>query len=76
MIEEGKIELPDLPASEIYGAITKAFYDLGPDQFDRKEVALPLVAQYVADECRNHNCRPVKNLAMYYDLRIQELKKS
>ncbi len=75
LIEEGKIELPDLPASEIYGAITKAFYDLGPDQFDRKEVALPLVAQYVADECRKHNCRPVKNLATYYDLRVRELKR-
>lgn len=70
---EGKVVLPDLPESEIYGAIEKARTDLG-DEFGIIKKAMPLIAQYVAEECKKHHCGNVRNLSKYYKQRLEDLR--
>jgi len=71
--DSGKIELPPLPLSEIMGAIEKVRVDLGDEQFRNVRVAMPLVAQYVNEESKKHNCAPVKNAFMYYKERLENV---
>jgi len=70
--EEGIIRLPTLPDSEIFGAIEKVRTDIG-EKFTEIRVAMPLVAKYVAEECKKHNCTAPKNLHHYYQSRLQDL---
>ena len=71
--DNGKIVLPVLPDSEIYGAVDKAYVDLGED-FKEIRKAMPLIAQYVNKECRNHNCSAPRNLLQYYKQRLQDIE--
>lgn len=71
--EPYKVVLPDLPSSEIYGAIEKARADLG-DEFRMIQKAMPLIAKYVGEECRKHHCGNVKNLIGYYKQRLEDLR--
>lgn len=70
--EDGKIILPILPDSEIYGAIEKARTDLG-SQFKEIKVAMPVIAKYISDEAKKHNCQNPKNLFNYYQQRLKDL---
>jgi hypothetical protein len=65
-IERGQVNYPPLPDSEAQGAVDKAFADLG-EKFSEKDIAMPLVAQYINEEMRKHKCSaPVKNFFHYY----------
>ena len=71
--EDGKIVLPELPDSEVTGAIEKAHADLGVNFFVTGK-AMPLIAEYVKVECKKHNCRsPKRKLIEYYKERIESL---
>jgi len=65
--------LPILPDSEIYGAIEKVRADIGNDFTDIK-IAMPLVAQYINEECRKHNCNAPRNIFQYYQQRIRDIQ--
>lgn len=56
---------PQIPESEIFGAVSKAEADLGED-FLKKEKAMPLIAQYVREECKKHGFSGMGNLFHYY----------
>lgn len=56
---------PEIPESEVFGAIAKAEIDLGED-FKDKTKAMPLIARYVGEECRKHGFKRTKNLFHYY----------
>lgn len=71
--EEGVIRLPQLPDSELYGAIEKVRTDIGDEKFKEIRAAMPLVAKYVAEECKKHNCTAPKNLHHYYQSRLHDL---
>ena len=73
MTAPGTVTLPTLPDSEVTGAIEKAYADLGEDFFDTRK-AMPLVAQYVAEECRKHNCTNPKDLYPRYLARVRDLQ--
>lgn len=73
--ENGKIELPWLPDSEIYGAIEKARTGLG-EEFNNIKLAMPLIAKYISDEAKKHNCQTPKNVYKYYEQRLEDLEKS
>ena len=64
--EEGKLRLPPLAESEVWGAVDKAFVDLGLEKFRDVRVAMPVVAKYVSDEARKHLSSPPKNIYDYY----------
>jgi hypothetical protein len=73
-IEEGNPQLPFLPDSEVLGAIAKANADLG-EAFRDKVKAMPLIAQYVAEEQKKHFCsKPKKSLFAYYTEYCEGLK--
>ena len=73
-IETGKPILPMLPESEIMGAIEKVLIDIGMDQFKDVSKAMPLVARYVNEESKKHNCQNVKKPFDYYQRRLGDLK--
>lgn len=74
-IEEGTIILPQLPESEVLGALDKVFIDIGSKKFKDVKEAMPLFAKYVSEECRKHNCRrPERNLFRYYKEKLEEME--
>lgn len=74
-IDDGPhVVLPTLPDSEVYGAIDKVLVDIGSEQFADVKVAMPMVAKYVAEECRKHHCSNVKNLFGYYKQKLEDLQ--
>ena len=75
MEEEGVIHLQVLPDSEIFGAIEKVRTDIG-EKFTEIRIAMPMVAQYVSEECKKHNCTSPKNLHRYYQSRLEDLATS
>lgn len=54
-IDEGTVQSPALPESEVMGAVAKAHADLG-EEFRDVTKGMPLVAKYVAEECDKHFC--------------------
>jgi hypothetical protein len=75
-IEDGTPRLPNLPDSEVLGAIAKVHTDLG-EAFLDKRVAMPTIAKYVSEEQEKHQCsKPTQNLFSYYQKYIEELKLS
>lgn len=70
--DEGRVELPYLPESEIYGAIEKVRTDLGSD-FTNVQMAMPMIAQYVGEECRKHHCICKAKLFDYYKQRLEDI---
>ena len=72
-IEDGAPRNPPLPDSEVMGAIAKVQADLG-ELFTDKTKAMPLIARYVSEEQRKHQCsKPTQNLFSYYQKYIEEL---
>jgi hypothetical protein len=73
-VDDGKPQLPELPESEILGAIEKVRVDIG-EEFSNVRIAMPMIADYVKEECRKHHCVLGKgqSLFRYYQLRLQEL---
>ncbi len=75
-IDEGTPRNPQLPDSEVLGAIAKVHADLGEGFFDKK-TAMPLIARYVVEEQEKHLCsKPEQNLFSYYQKYIEGLKGS
>jgi hypothetical protein len=72
-IENGNPQLPQLPDSEVMGAIAKVHTDLG-EQFHDKTKAMPMIAKYISEEQDKHLCsRPVRKLFDYYRSYIEGL---
>lgn len=71
--DEGTIILPPLPESEIMGAVEKVLADIGMEKFRQIREAMPLVARYVNEECKKHNCTAPRNLHHYYQRRLADL---
>lgn len=73
-IDDGcNVVLPVLPDSEVYGAIDKVLVDIGTEQFRDVKIAMPMIANYVAVECRKHHCANVRNLFGYYKQKLEDL---
>jgi len=53
-IDKGDPIYPPIPENEILGAINKANQDLGNEVFKDVSKAMPLIAQYVGEECKKH----------------------
>lgn len=70
---EGKIILPALPDSEIYGAIEKVRTDIGDEKFKEIRSAMPLIAKYIGEECKKHNSTAPKNIHKYYQQRLKDI---
>lgn len=61
-----RIMLPTLPDSEVYGAIARVKADRATPNFRSVKDTMPVIAQYVAEECKKHNCIAPRNLMKYY----------
>ncbi len=64
--EEGKVKLPPLPESEVWGAVDKAYQDLGKEAFLSKKDAMPLIVKYIKEEATKHNCAMPKEIYNTY----------
>ncbi len=53
-VEEGKIMLPPLSESDLYGAISKVLESEGKEKFMDKKYIMPLIAKSVSQECESH----------------------
>ena len=73
METEGKVILPELPDSEIYGAIEKVRADIGDEKFCEVRTAMPLIAKYVNEECKKHNSTAPRNLHAFYQNRVKDV---
>ena len=58
-------QLPLLNISEINGAINKAHVELG-EKIWEKAIAMPLVAKYIKEECKKHECSAPRNFYGFY----------
>jgi len=66
-ISKGEVILPEIPYSDIMGAIDKVWQEIGTEKFKDKSIAMPLVAKYVNEECKKHLYSfPKKKLFLYY----------
>lgn len=73
-IQKGQVILPPIPDNEIFGAIDKAWQELGTEDFRDVSKAMPLIAQYVGEECRKHLfSSPRKKLFQYYREYIERM---
>jgi ATP-dependent RNA circularization protein (DNA/RNA ligase family) len=68
-----RITLPVLSDSDVYGAIDRVKRDNGEAVFKDIKLAMPIVAKYISDECKQHNCRAPKNLHQYYLTVLKEM---
>lgn len=53
-MNKGNPLLPPLPVSEIMGCIDKAWQELGSERFKDVKTAMPLIAKYVNEACKQH----------------------
>ena len=69
-------EEPELPLSEVMGAINKAHLQLGEEIFDKKK-AMPLIFKLVKEEAEKHKFKPPKagKLFKYYTEYLENIKK-
>lgn len=66
-ISKGEPILPPIPDNEILGAIDKVLQDIGKEKFMDTRIAMPLIAQYVSEECRKHlYSQPKRKLFQLY----------
>jgi hypothetical protein len=63
-ISKGEVILPQIPDSEIYGAISHVESDFGLTKEPSHD--MPLIAQEVAKECKKHYYKNKANLFKYY----------
>ena len=64
-IAKGEPVYPEIPESEIMGAIDKVWQELGTEQFEDPKIAMPLIAKYVAEECKKHFYSKPKGKKLY-----------
>ena len=64
---------PELPDSEIYGAVDKAYMDMPPEQFHDPKYAMPLIVKLIEHECEKHGCKCTKRATLYYKQKIEDL---
>lgn len=65
-LNDGAPIYPQIPISEIRGAIDKVYQELGDDKFQEVKLAMPLVAKYVGEACKEHLYSSRSNLFQYY----------
>lgn len=63
--------VPPLNDGEIFGAIDKAFVDLGLNKFKEVRTAMPLVAKYTREEAKKHRRKMPHNLFKFYQDYLQ-----
>ena len=63
--------IPPLNDGEIFGAIDKAFVDLGLEKFKETRTAMPLVAKYTQEEAKKHRRKMPHNLFKFYQDYLQ-----
>lgn len=66
-------ELPELPETEISGAIEKVFFAIGQEEFSKSEIAMPQISKLVKEQCKKHNCRSPGNVYNLYRERLMRL---
>jgi hypothetical protein len=64
---------PELPDSEIYGAIDKVYMDMPREQFHDPKYAMPKIAELIKVECEKHGCKCTKRATLYYKQKIEDL---
>lgn len=74
--EEGNPQYPPCPESEVFGAIAKVDADVGLTGESGHD--MPLIAQYVKEECKKHlYSSPIRKLfAFYEDYKAQKAEQS
>jgi len=75
-IDSERPKLPELPEAEIMNEIQKVLEELGPEQFRDKKVAMPLIAQYIATECKARYYSTPKRLYSYYQKKLKEISEN
>lgn len=73
MTETGRVILPQLSDSEVFGAVEKARTDLGDRAFRDPAQAMPKIVAYVREEGKKHHCSSPKNIQSYYLRRLQDI---
>jgi hypothetical protein len=63
----------ELPDSEIYGAVNKAYLELGMEQFMEARFAMPLIAQLINIECEKHNCKMTRKPMIFYKQKLEDM---
>ena len=70
-MDKGAPKLPAIPENEVLNSINKAHQDLGDEKIKDVKIAMPLIAKYVSESCKQHfYSKPPKNLYSYYTLYI------
>ena len=64
---------PELPEFEIMGSVSKVFADLSLEDFKNVRIAMPMIANYAAEESKKHGCSKCKNLFRFYQLFLEEI---
>jgi hypothetical protein len=64
---------PELPDSEIYGAIDKVYMSMPPNQFHDPKYAMPKIAEFIKIECEKHGCKFTRKAMLYYKQKIEDL---
>jgi len=72
-IREGPAVLPQIPDSEIMGAISHVEADFGLDSTPAHD--MPLIAKAVSEECRKHLYSSRGNLFIFYQKYMESRKK-
>jgi hypothetical protein len=66
--------LPDLPESEITGALEKTLGEIGIDKFCDAKIAMPIIAIKIKEQCEKHGCRkPGKRTFELYRERVMRM---
>jgi len=75
-ISKGQPIYPPIPENEILGAVNKAHQELGDKKFKEIRLAMPLIAQYVGEECKKHfYSSPKGKLIIYYREYLERMVK-
>jgi hypothetical protein len=72
---KGTDNKPELPDSEIMGAIDKAYMDLPREQFYNPAYAMPEIAKLIAVECEKHGCKCTQRAHVFYKQKLEDLAK-
>jgi len=74
-IASGEPVYPNIPESEVMNAIDKVWQELGTEKFIDKRLAMPLIAKYVSESCKEHlySNRGVQLFQFYEAYKIRHL---
>lgn len=72
--EDGKVILPPLADSDLFGAIEKVRESTGNEAFLDKRLVMPMIARAVSEECASHyRSKPLTGLFEAYQIKCREL---